>query len=68
MVALLESVADEAAVPAGATARAILVVNREGHATPQIFAVELGWKEYALVQRLHLIDHRNQIKKLKEAV
>ena len=68
LVALLETVADEAAVPAGATARAILVVNREGHATPQICAAELGWKEYALVQRLHLIDHRNQIKKLKEAV
>ncbi len=35
---------------------------------PQIFTVELGWKEYAQVQRLHLLDHRNQIKKLREAL
>jgi hypothetical protein len=35
---------------------------------PQILFAELGWKEYALVQRLHLLDHRNQIKKLREAL
>jgi hypothetical protein len=70
LVALLETVADESAVPSGATARSILVIHRAepgNHRTTQIFASELGWKEYALVQRLHLIDHRNQIMKLREA-
>ncbi len=52
--------------PATATVRAILVVNRpEGE--PEIFAAELGWKEYALVQRLHLLDHRTQVRTLRAA-
>ena len=70
LVALLETVSDDSAVPSGPTARSILVVNRATPSRPtatQIFPVELSWKEYALVQRLHLIDHRNQIKKLREA-
>ena len=70
LVALLETVSDESALPTGATARAILVIHpakADSHSAPQIFASELGWKEYALVQRLHLIDHRNQIKKLRAA-
>lgn len=71
LIALLETVVDEAAIPGGVTARTILVIPRDkpdsGRVT-QTFAVELGWKEYALVQRLHLLDHRNQIKKLKESV
>lgn len=67
LVALLESIPDETVVPAGVTATSILVIQRESSAT-QIFPVELNWKEYALVQRLHLIDHRNQIQKLREAL
>ena len=70
LVGLLETVSDESAVPSGTTVRSILVIHRAGpdsHGKPQIFASELGWREYALVQRLHLIDHRSQIKKLREA-
>jgi hypothetical protein len=53
------------------TARSILVVNRalpDGRMQPQTFVAELGWREYALVQRLHLLDHRNQIQALQEAL
>ena len=66
LVALLESPPAD-----GPTARTILVVNRnlpDGRVTPQIFVAELGWKEYALVQRVHLLEHRNQIKKLVAAL
>jgi hypothetical protein len=30
----------------------------------QLWLAELKWKEYALLQRLHLLDHRTQMKKL----
>ena len=30
----------------------------------QLWFAELFWKEYALLQRLHLLDHRTQMKKL----
>jgi hypothetical protein len=68
MVAVLEGLSDETSLPERATVRSILVVGRlraDGHSEPQTFAVELGWKEYVLAQRLHLIEHRNQIKKLR---
>lgn len=32
----------------------------DGQAVPQIFIAELNWKQYALLQRLHLLDHRTQ--------
>jgi len=51
--------------PAGATARTILVVNRPG-GTPEFFDMELTWKGYALTQRLHVLDHRSQIRTLRE--
>ena len=35
---------------------------------PELFAAELGWKEYALVQRVHLLDHREQIRRLRTAL
>lgn len=53
------------------TARTVLVVNQtlpDGRIAPQLFFAELGWREYALVQRLHLLDHRTQVKKLREAL
>ncbi len=49
---------------AGATARTILVVN-DAAGVPETFPAELGWKGYAMVQRLHLRDHRNQIRTLR---
>ena len=36
-------------------------------ATPEFFDMELTWKGYAMTQRLHLLDHRSQIKKLRDA-
>lgn len=60
---------DGAAV--GATVRTILLANRtmpDGGVSPEIFAVELGWREYALVQRLHLLDHRTQVRELRAAI
>jgi hypothetical protein len=34
----------------------------------ELFAAELTWKEYALVQRLHFLDHREQIRQLRAAL
>jgi hypothetical protein len=54
--------------PAAGLIRTILVVNATtpgGRVEPEIFDAELDWKEYALVQRLHLQDHRAQIQRLR---
>jgi hypothetical protein len=56
----------ESEPPAGVTARTIMVINR-ADGTPDFFDIELTWKGYAMTQRLHLLDHRSQIKKLREA-
>lgn len=50
---------------AGATARTVLVINQPD-GTPEFFDMELTWKGYAMTQRLHVLDHRSQIKKLRE--
>ncbi len=55
----------ESEPPAGVTARTILVINGPGGA-PEFFDMELTWKGYAMTQRLHVLDHRAQIKKLRE--
>ena len=55
----------DAEPPPGATARTILVFNRADGAE-ECFDMELTWKGYALCQRLHLLDHRSQIKKLRD--
>jgi hypothetical protein len=52
--------------PPGATARTILVINR-ADGTPEFFDLELTWKGYAMTQRLHLLDHRSQIRALRAA-
>jgi hypothetical protein len=57
-----------AEVPETATVPAILLVNRSGAGAspePEVFAAELGWRAYALVQRLHLLDHRTQVRTLR---
>jgi hypothetical protein len=46
----------------------VLVVNRaseSGGFAQDVFRAELSWREYTLVQRLHLLDHRTQIRKLR---
>jgi hypothetical protein len=53
------------------TVRTVVVALRklgDGQQKPQIFFAELNWKEYALLQRLHLLDHRRQIKELRAAL
>jgi hypothetical protein len=55
--------------PGGAravTAPAVLVINSgEAGGAPEIFTAELTWPEYALVARLHFLDHRTQVRQLR---
>ena len=70
MIALLEGASHEPAANAP-TVKTVVVTLRKlenGRTEPQIFFAELGWKEYALLQRLHLLDHRTQVRKLHAAV
>lgn len=56
---------------AGPTVCTVLVANCKlphGQVVPQIFITELDWKQYALLQRLHLLDHRTQIRRLLKAL
>jgi hypothetical protein len=67
MLDLLASAPDQAA-PDGPTVKTVMVTLRalpSGATEPQIYFAELGWKEYALLQRLHLLDHRTQVKNLR---
>lgn len=69
LLALLERAARQAP-PATGTIRTILVINRtlaDGTVEPDHFEAELGWKGYALTARLHLLDHRTQVRKLRRA-
>jgi hypothetical protein len=55
-------------LPAAMTVRTILVINRtraDGTVEPEHFDAELGWKGYALTARLHLLDHRTQVRTLR---
>jgi len=70
MLELLET-ADDRSSAAAPTVRTVMVALRhleDGRTTPQIFFAELRWKEYALLQRLHLLDHRTQVKNLRAAL
>jgi hypothetical protein len=66
MIEVLDGAIDS--IPGDApTVRAVVVTLRkleEDRTEPQIYFAELNWKEYALLQRLHLLDHRTQVKKL----
>jgi len=69
MVEVLESASDEA-LANPPTVRTVMVALRRldsEAAQPQVSFLELGWKEYALLQRLHLLDHRTQVKRLRAA-
>ena len=60
------AVEEEPAAPV--TVRTILVFNRaraQGGVEPETFEAELRWKGYAMVQRLHLLDHRTQVRALR---
>jgi hypothetical protein len=50
------------------TARTIVVVNGrrpDGTIEAETFPIELGWRAYAMVQRLHAIDHARGIRHLR---
>ncbi|HVP49364.1 MAG TPA: DinB family protein [Bryobacteraceae bacterium] len=71
LIALLASAPESAHPPDAAAVRTVLVVSRalpDGRTAPQIFITDLDWREYALLQRLHLLDHRTQIKNLRAAL
>jgi len=71
LIALLASAPESAPAPDAAAVRTVVVVNRalaDGGTAQQIFITDLDWREYALLQRLHLLDHRTQIKKLHAAL
>jgi len=66
MVGVLDGAADPISSDAP-TVRTVMVALRkieEARTEPQLWFSELNWKEYALLQRLHLLDHRTQVKKL----
>jgi hypothetical protein len=66
--ALLGRAVEGEPVPA-VTVRTVLVINRtlpDGRVEPDTFDAELGWKGYALTARLHLLDHRSQVRALRK--
>jgi len=70
MLEVLESLSDELLTGVPPTVRTLIVALRkfeDGRTEAQLFFAELGWKEYALLQRLHLLDHRRQVKELQAA-
>jgi hypothetical protein len=69
--AVLATSLDGADRPLPAAVRTVLVVNQtaaDGRSRQETFTVDLGCKEYVLLQRLHVLDHRTQIRKLREAL
>jgi hypothetical protein len=71
LIALLAAAPESQPAPVAPRVRTVLVVNRSqpgGGIAPQIFITDLDWREYALLQRLHLLDHRAQIKNLRAAL
>ena len=70
MLEAIEGARDEASPAPPPTVKTVVVALRrvqDNKQEPQIFFAELTWKEYALLQRLHLLDHRRQIKELRAA-
>jgi hypothetical protein len=71
MIELLQSAPEGAPAPGAPTVKTVMVTLRaipDGTMKAQIYFVELPWKEYAILQRLHLLDHRTQVKKLRAAI
>jgi hypothetical protein len=71
MIDLLEAAPEESPAPDAPTVKTVMVTLRalpDGTTAPQIYFVETQWKEYALLQRLHLLDHRTQVRKLRASL
>jgi hypothetical protein len=54
--------------PDDRAASAPTILTTDPGSGAELFAAELTWKEYALVQRLHFLDHREQIRRLRAAL
>ncbi len=76
MIAILESAAREEERSGGEnnldapTVLTLMVATTKlanDELVAQLWFAELKWKEYALLQRLHLLDHRTQMKRLMAA-
>jgi hypothetical protein len=65
--AVLEPLGPSWAGPAALTVPAILVAGPGAGAPGTPFTAELTWKEYALVLRLHFLDHREQVRQGRAA-
>jgi hypothetical protein len=59
---------DEVAAPTVCTVLVAKCKLQNGQIVPQIFIADLDWRQYALLQRLHLLDHRTQIRELLKAL
>jgi hypothetical protein len=70
MIEVLETAIDTVPVdePKVRTVMVALCKLDDGTQKSQIWFADLPWKQYALLQRLHLLDHRTQIKKLFAAL
>ena len=69
MITLFDGASEEP--PPSPTAKTLVVTLRataDGGTAAQLYFAELEFKEYALLQRLHLLDHRTQIKKLRASL
>jgi hypothetical protein len=67
MIEVLKEATDADQGADAPTVKTVMVALRkldDGRTEPQIYFAELRWKEYALLQRLHLLDHRRQVKSL----
>jgi hypothetical protein len=63
----VESTSSAPPTPVTPTVRTLMVATTklaDDQLVAQLWFAELDWKEYALLQRLHLLDHRTQMKKL----
>ena len=69
MLDLLATASDQnPATPAVKTVMVTLRALPDGTMGAQIYFADLPWKEYALLQRLHLLDHRTQVRKIRAAI
>jgi len=69
IVANLAAVPDDC--PTSVRARVVVVMNAEatdGTSVPLAWEDEIDWKAYAVVLRLHTIDHLNQARKVLAAL
>ena len=71
MIEVLDTAPDEPPSSDSPTVRTVMVALcklDDGTPRTQIWFAELGWMEYALLQRLHLLDHRTQVRNLLDAI